>query len=826
MKKYGLLVVAALAVCFNIKAAGVDSAYLFAYATKANEGRSGLHFAWSRDKTHWQAIGQDYGFLKSDYGRWGSEKRMINPVLFFDRDKQWHCIWNLNNRDGAVAYTISEDLLHWKPQSYYVNEKDLVYVSASELKTQRSNWQRATIDEKPETGSLVKLPWSLINGLIKQVAFSKYRDQLWAENTKEDPVRFAALKPVSIAIRPDFTKAKKISNMLFGAFFEDINYAADGGLYAELIQNRDFEYDPADKEGKDPGWNSKTAWSISGDDMTFTIDSLAPIHPNNKHYAVLISSKPGAALINEGFDGIALKAGAKYNLSLFARMLSDGKGTMRVQLTDTKGKIYGTAVMNGVTGTWQKLTAVITAGESVSGARLEIVPMINGTIALDMISLFPQQTFKGRTNGMRADLAQTIAALHPRFIRFPGGCVAHGDGIENIYHWKNTIGPLESRKPQRNLWGYHQSMGLGYYEYFRFCEDIGAAPLPVVAAGVPCQNSGQHGHPLGGQQCGIPLSGMNDYIQEILDLVEWANGAPTTKWGKLRAAAGHPKPFNLTYIGIGNEDLISDVFKERFTMIYKAVKKKYPEITVIGTVGPFFEGSDYTEGWKFATQLKVPVVDEHYYVPPGWFIYNQDFYDNYDRTKPKVYVGEYAAHLPGRPSNLETALAEAVHLTALERNGDVVHMSSYAPLLAKEGHTQWRPDLIYFNNTAIKPTVDYYVQQLFGQNAGDEYIPGNIVCSDRDPKVKNRIASSVVRDAATGDVIIKLVSLLPVAVSTSLDIPALKTTPASVIKTVLAGRPDAGELKPEQTTGLSLSDIQTITLSPYSFTVLRISRKR
>lgn len=470
-----------------------------------------------------------------------------------------------------------------------MNEKELVYVSAGKLKVQRSKWQQVTIAEKAETGSLVKLPWSLIDGLIKQVAFSKHRNQLWAETTGEDPVRFASLKPVAITVHPDFSKTKKISNLLFGAFFEDINYAADGGLYAELIQNRDFEYDPADKEGKDAGWNNKKAWSTSGDGIGFTIDSLAPIHPNNKHYAVLSISKPGASLINGGFDGIALKAGAKYKVSLFARILTGGKGTITVRLTDGRGTVYGAAVINALTTSWQKSDAVITVNESISNARLEIIPMINGVLALDMISLFPQQTFKGRTNGMRADLAQTIAELHPRFIRFPGGCVAHGDGIGNIYHWKNTIGPLESRKPQRNLWGYHQSMGLGYYEYFQFCEDIGAAPLPVVAAGVPCQNSGKHGHPLGGQQCGIPLSDMNDYIQEILDLVEWANGAATTKWGKLRAAAGHPEPFSLKYIGIGNEDLISEVFKERFRMIYNAVKKKYPEITVIGTVGPFLK---------------------------------------------------------------------------------------------------------------------------------------------------------------------------------------------------------------------------------------------
>jgi alpha-L-arabinofuranosidase len=261
---------------------------------------------------------------------------------------------------------------------------------------------------------------------------------------------------------------------------------------------------------------------------------------------------------------------------------------------------------------------------------------------LDMVSLFPKKTFKNRKNGLRPDLAETVAAIRPRFIRFPGGCVAHGDGLDNIYRWKNTIGPLEARKPQPNIWRYHQSAGLGYFEYFQYCEDIGAQPLPVLAAGVPCQNSGI-GPNGGGQQGGIPMSEMDEYVQEILDLVEWANGAANSKWGKLRAEAGHPAPFNLKYIGIGNEDLISDVFEDRFTMIYKAIRQKHPEITVIGTAGPFHEGADYRQGWALATKLQVPLVDEHYYEEPGWFINNQDYYDHYDRNKAKVYLGEYAS---------------------------------------------------------------------------------------------------------------------------------------------------------------------------------------
>lgn len=459
------------------------------------------------------------------------------------------------------------------------------------------------------------------------------------------------------------------------------------------------------------------------------------------------------------------------------------------------------------------------ARETVNDARLEIVPQTEGKIALDMISLFPRNTFKGRKNGLRADLAQTIADIQPRFVRFPGGCVAHGDGLENIYRWENTIGPLESRKPQRNIWGYHQTAGLGYYEYFQFCEDIGAEPVPVVAAGVCCQNSATGG---AGQQGGIPMCEMHDYVQDVLNLIEWANGDPKkSQWAKMRADAGHPKPFNLKYVGVGNEDLITDLFEERFTMIYEAVKEKYPDITVIGTAGPFYEGTDYVEGWDIATKLNVPMIDEHYYVPPAWFIYNQDYYDRYDRTKAQVYLGEYAAHVPGRHNNIETALAEALYLTACERNGDIVHMTSYAPLLAKEGKTNWNPDLIYFNNTEVKPTVGYYVQKLYGENAGDEYLASYMDISSHDEKVKKRIACSVVRDSKTNDTIIKLVNLLPVEVKPALDINPLNITGEKVIKTVLTGQPEDKDAKPEETL-ITVSDIKDLRLPAYSFTVLRI----
>ncbi|MDP2890731.1 MAG: alpha-L-arabinofuranosidase C-terminal domain-containing protein, partial [Bacteroidota bacterium] len=489
-----------------------------------------------------------------------------------------------------------------------------------------------------------------------------------------------------------------------------------------------------------------------------------------------------------------------------------------VRLLGKNGEYYGETTSSVLSPKWKKFEAVLTATQTASEAQLEIVPQTSGTVHLDMISLFPQKTFRSRKNGLRADLAQTIADLHPRFVRFPGGCVAHGDGIHNIYRWKNTIGPLESRTPQKNLWGYHQTAGLGYFEYFQFCADIGAEPLPVIAAGVPCQNSATGG---AGQQGGIPMCDMDDYVQEVLDLIEWANGDVKTKWGKLRAEAGHPKPFNLKYVGIGNEDLINDIFEERFTMIFNAVKEKHPEITVIGTVGPTFEGTDYVEGWKIATKLGVPMVDEHYYQSPGWFIHNQDYYDKYDRTKAKVYFGEYAAHLPGRPTNIETALAEALYLTACERNGDVVSMTSYAPLLAKEGHTQWNPNLIYFNNSEVKPTVDYFVQLLFGQNSGDTYLPSEVKLSDKSESVRKRVAVSVVRDSKSNDLIVKLVNMLPVEVNTKVNLEGLGDLHPLAIRTVLSGTPDDKKARPV-IDNIAVNKDFPCTLPAYSFTVIRI----
>jgi alpha-L-arabinofuranosidase len=792
-----------------------DSTCIFAYANREDAGRSGLHFAWSADGEKWRSIGNGYAFLKSDYSRWGSEKRMLNPYLYRTPDALWHCVWMLNEQ-GDFAHAASTDLIDWGRQSYYTAaEADWQTFTGERLAC-----QTVRVDGKLHSGVILKAPRSVSAALIHTQWVAACKQSLWTENAKDDAARFAGLQPVEASIKPDFSGGKKISDLLVGVFFEDINYAADGGLYAELVQNRDFEYDLSDREGRDANWRHLTAWELTDRKCSLVIDTVSPIHPNNKHYAVLHADGV-AGLVNAGFDGIPVKAGEKYRFSLFARSPEAQKGAVSVRLLDKNGETVGEAKTKRIAAEWKRYELTLVADRTVADARLMIVPQINGRVDLDMISLFPHNTFKGRKNGLRADLAQAIADIHPRFVRFPGGCVAHGDGLENMYRWKNVIGALEARKPQRNLWGYHQTGGLGYYEYFQFCEDIGAEPLPVVPAGVPCQNSAHHGHPLGGQQGGIPMHEMDDYIQEVLDLVEWANGDAKTRWGKVRAEAGHPKPFNLKYLGIGNEDLISDVFEERFTMIFNAVKAKHPEITVIGTVGPSFEGTDYEEGWKIAAKLGVPMVDEHYYQSPGWFIHNQEYYDRYDRSKAKVYLGEYAAHLPGRPNNIETALAEALHIINLERNGDVVSMASYAPLLAKEGRTQWNPDLIYFNNTEVKPTVGYYVQQLCGQNSGDEYIPAQTCVGNNREDVQKRFACSFVRDTKSGDWIVKLVNLLPVEVKSDINLAGFNVTNLEAVKIVLHGNPDDETAKPEHSL-LAVSSPLKVDLPAYSFVVVRI----
>lgn len=579
---------------------------------------------------------------------------------------------------------------------------------------------------------------------------------------------------VTLDVSVDSSKAYPISKQLVGIFFEDINYAADGGLYAELVQNRSFDYTPMDRAE----WTPLTAWSLVAPKQRKSAlhwDMSDPLNANNPTYAMLLvgDGEGYAGIENRGFDGIALQQGEPYQFSVFARQLSNTPGPLLVQLLDNH-TVVASAETPVISQGWQQYQLTLTPNKTVSNGSLRVMSAHAGYIGLDMVSLFPTHTFNNRSNGLRKDLAEALKAMQPRFIRFPGGCLVHGDGIDNMYQWKHTIGPVAQRKAQRNIWSYHQTNGLGYYEYFQLAEDLGAIPLPILPAAVTCQNSGAriNGFNGKGQVC-VLLDNMPAFIQDIMDLIEWANGPATSMWGKLRADAGHPEPFNLQYIGIGNEDVISEDFNVRFNMIYQALKRQHPEITVVGTAGPFPEGEDYEQGWKLADKLQVPLIDEHMYRPPQWFWDNLHRYDSYDRKKSAVYVGEWAAHVEDRSSNVEAALAEAAYLTSLERNGDIVKFSSYAPLFANVNNTMWRPDLIYFDNQSVTLTPSYYVQALFGQHAISEFLPYKMA------KPEGRLAISVGKN--TDNMVVKLVNGEAKTVSLKLSVAAVSDSKLATV---------------------------------------------
>ena len=834
-------------------AAAPDSVYLFTYAIP-QDPHKGIHIAYSADGKSWTAIGQDQSFVSSDFGSWGSQKRMFHPSVIKDGDR-WYAVWQVNDNTNQFATTWSDKLSVWKPQDYpYVETPNVIapvlskrggqfivtyktadnkvyqvesrdfkkWTKAHEVQAYRSNEVKAKVEGREYDGCITRAPWTLVENLINRGDATTLRNRQHGERMADDANRFRDLKTVeaTLSLRP--TDAKAISPNLVGIFFEDISYAADGGLYAELLQNRDFEYNRLDR-GE---WNAQSFWHLDGNGTQWDIATERPIHKNNEHYAVLTTTSVGASLVNDGHDGIVVRKGEKYNLTIFIKKL-EGAGKVKVSIINGSNVLAETTVSGAAD--WKQCKAVLTAKADCDKAKLAVEPLQKGKVAVDFVSLFPQKTFKNRTNGLRPDLAQLLADMHPKFVRFPGGCVSHGQGLDNMYRWIYTVGPLWERKQISNIWNYHQSMGLGFFEYFQFCEDIGAEPLPVLPAGVPCQNSARNGH---GQQGGLPFKGedfkvkvtedlptMEEYLQELLNLIEWANGDPkTSKWAKMRADAGHPKPFNLKYLGVGNEDLISDVFAERFAFLNRGIKAKYPDIQVVGTVGPFFEGSDYEFGWKLARQENVDIVDEHYYVDPGWYIHNQNFYDRYDRNGTKVYLGEWAS----RNNKWENALVEALHLTNLERNADVVVMSSYAPLFCKDGHSNWNPDLIYFNNTGARPTPGYYVQKAFGVNNGVEYIPSDLSLRGNQD-VRLRINASIVK-ADNGDLIVKLVNLLPASVSIRADLGNLAGYDTQNAQwSTMTGNPGDGAVTPTESTK-SVESQMNITLDKYSFTVIRIKK--
>ena len=639
---------------------------------------------------------------------------------------------------------------------------------------------------------------------------------------------------------------KAISDELLGIFFEDINNCADGGLYAELIQNGSFEFNANERDG----WGPSTAWKIlrPGHSLGMLQSRMDnSIHPNNPTYMRLHAERTrefydykgwrGYGIQNDGFGGMVVKAGQKYDFSVFLRNIGGAK-QVRVALVEPvlgwppkDPKLLAEATITVSDKSWKKYEAVFTPSEDSENAALQILMLTDGDMDIDMVSLMPEDTYKG--HGLRKDLATTLAELKPKFMRFPGGCVVHGggDGFWNTYRWKTTIGPKETRKQQKNTWGYHQSVGLGYFEYFQFCEDAGMEPLPILPCGVSCQgtNGGWSLWPTQAQDV-VPMSEMDEWVAEAIDLIEWANGDPATnKWAKMRAEAGHPKPFNLKYLGIGNEEKISPEFIERFKYIYERVTKAHPEIKIVGTDGPGSHSGnpDYEAGWKLADELGMPINDEHYYEPRDYFL-NKRQYDNYPRDrKTKVYLGEYAA----KDKKLIDALAEGLYLLHVERNADVVTMTSYAPLLAKKDGTQWNPDLIYFDNNRTYPTCSYFVQQMFGQSAG-QYYYGDCVKFEGDaadviqPQENVHYGQSVILNAKTRQLFVKLVNASADAKKTNIDLSRFKSIKKLATKTTIAGQPndennfDAQPIYPK-TDVVKAQKKFTLDLAPYSMVMLQ-----
>ncbi|MBD5778546.1 alpha-N-arabinofuranosidase [Pelagicoccus sp. NFK12] len=581
----------------------------------------------------------------------------------------------------------------------------------------------------------------------------------------------------AVELKVDLKAEKKaISTDLVGIFYEDLNYAADGGLYAELIQNRSFEYSATEQAS----WGPFSFWDLvesEGGKGRLGLGNARPVHVNNPHYLLLNveAAGVGVGIANEGFDQIPVEAGEAYEASFWAYQAYMGRKwggaqeeeeqpmPMLARLENEAGEVIAEAEFLIAGREWTQHSATLVPIKSTDKARFVLLAQKAGGVAIDMVSLFPHDTFSGRKNGLRKDLAQSIADLEPKFMRFPGGCLVHGQGIHQYYDWKDSVGPVEQRKAFRNSWGYHQTLGLGYFEYFQFCEDMGAIPIPVVSAGVCCQHAGDS--PNRGQE-GLPLDEMPDYIDDVLDLIEWANGPADSEWGAVRAAAGHPEPFGLKYLGVGNEDAITSIFKVRFKMIRDAIAKRHPEIVVVGTVGPFASGEDYDNGWEFSRELDLDIIDEHYYVEPNWFWENQQRYDAYDRESAEVYIGEYAAHEPDRANTMRSAIAEAAGLVSFERNADIVRFASYAPLLSRRGHTQWRPDLIYFDATEVYPSLNYEVQRLFSVNAGDFALPFRVSGLAEGKK----LAASVVHDSESADTIVKVVNGESEAISATIDL--------------------------------------------------------
>ena len=567
-----------------------------------------------------------------------------------------------------------------------------------------------------------------------------------------------AQQKVQLNVQP-LQRVSTIAPTMWGIFFEDINFAADGGLYAELVKNRSFEFPMP-----------MMAWDEleqKGNTSRLLIINHGNESQSNLRYAHVTVNKQSTVygITNEGFRGMGIQGGKQCNFSVLAKSAANKALKLKVQLVNYSGKVIGETVVENFDTTWKKYSASFLTTDTAQRGRLNILFEGEGSVDLDMISLFPDNTFKHRANGMREDLAQKLADLKPGFIRFPGGCIVEGRDLTNRYQWKTTVGAVADRKLIMNRWNvefknkltpdYFQSFGLGFYEYFQLADDLGAEPLPILNCGMACQfNSSEV----------VALDALEPYIQDALDLIEFANGTANTVWGKLRSDMGHPAPFNLKFIGVGNEQWEAQYF-ERYKIFEKAILAKYPDIKIVSGAGPYSNGDYFDLAWKELKQLHPALVDEHYYKSPKWFLDNAGRYDVYDRKGAKIFAGEYAAHPKDNPAaegrnNWESAIAEAAFMTGLERNADIVNMCSYAPLLSHIEAWQWRPDLIWFDNTRSAGTPNYYVQKLFSTNKGTHVVP--VLNNGAVVKGKDSLYVTAAIDTNTNEIIIKLVNGLAI----------------------------------------------------------------
>jgi alpha-L-arabinofuranosidase len=605
-------------------------------------------------------------------------------------------------------------------------------------------------------------PGNLLLPLILVSAFS-----LSAQPVKE--ISVLASKPYA-----------DIQPAMWGIFFEDINFAADGGLYTELVKNRSFEFLLPMM-----GWKEER----QNGDGRLMASFYSPSDPVNPRFlTMVINAENGAyGLSNEGFRGMGVKKDLQYNFSINARVSPGTDLKLKVELMNPKNDLIGSAELSGFSNDWKRYQVSFKSAQTEQKALLRLLFSGKGTVDIDMVSLFPSDTWKDRPNGLRKDLVQMIADLKPGFIRFPGGCIVEGRDLTNRYQWKTTVGPVEKRKLIMNRWNvemqdhlapdYFQSFGLGFFEYFQLAEDIGAEPLPILNCGMSCQfNAGEV----------VPLNELDPYIQDALDLIEFANGDVTTKWGQLRVSMGHPVPFSLKFIGVGNEQW-DEQYIERYKMFEKVLRTKHPEIKIVSGSGPSPGGKYFDFAWTELKKLSPDLIDEHYYKSPEWFLQNAGRYDNYDRKGIKVFAGEYAAHWREAKESESrnswySALAEAAFMTGLERNADVVYMASYAPLLAHVEAWQWRPDLIWFDNLNSIGTPNYYVQKIFSNYKGTLVIP--VICNGKNLVGQDSLYSSGTIDKKIWKVYIKLVNVSSEEKAVVLNLQGLSFSKEGVIETL------------------------------------------